>query len=750
MEYVFSLPSLVAALSCVAFVSSLILLKATISGKSLPGCGPGSSCDEVTTSRWSRLGPIPTTVPGTALYLAMLAGAVIVAVPGSAHFTSAELAHRAATSLGFCSLLAAGAAVWFTALQALVIQKFCRYCMATHLSALAAAAITLSVEPPSQTIFIAAVALLGLFIIGQIAIVPKMYAIVEATDDDNAPGADEGGAGATTGVSDDRSDAVPMPVSAPLSSQSSATQYTQEIGVESTLAPVPIEPVAQELAPAVVLESSEPVEVDVRAAAVVAEQEIQPEPAGVEPAPEAVLEQSMPQPVEPDVQGAAAATEPETQPESVGVDVALETVHEQVQSEAVEPEVQPAVAATAPVGVDREPETVREQVPSEPVETEAQRALVATDPETQPEHVGVDVEPEAGSQQAMAEPEVQPAVATDPETQPEPVSVDMEPEAAPEQAMAESAEPAVQSVAATESETEPESVDVDVEPEMAREQAPSEPVEPEPQPAAAMEQEPQPEPVGIEPEPQARPQESLFEPASIPAAMDAPPPVAPAEQAIQPDAQPVVATATDKPPRRIHAIGKKVSLSPHLWPILGNRDATNIIIEQFDYTCHFCRDLHNLLLKAIEAHPADLAVLMMPVPMDMACNPMMKATPPEHVNACVYARYAMAVFRAAPEKFAELDEWLFQPTRPWDLELTKMKAESLAGGPEKLAAALEDPWMAKRHNEALAIYNAASQGQLPKMLFERAVVSGPIPSYEQLQGVFEKVRLFNPPPANPQ
>ncbi len=212
---------------------------------------------------------------------------------------------------------------------------------------------------------------------------------------------------------------------------------------------------------------------------------------------------------------------------------------------------------------------------------------------------------------------------------------------------------------------------------------------------------------------------------------------------------PIAQPAQPVAQRRIHVVGGKISLSSHLWPVLGSRDARNIIIDQFDYTCHFCRDLHKLLLKVMAERPEDLAILMMPVPMDKTCNPMVQATPPEHRDACVYSRYAMAVFRAAPDRFAEMDEWLFEPIRPWALDLVRTKAELLVGGPEKLRAAIDDPWMAKRHNEALSIYNAVGQGQLPKLLFATAVVSGPIPSIEQLTEVFSKVGLFTPP-ANPQ
>ena len=613
------------ALSFVAFVSSLILLKSTMSGKSLPGCGPGTSCDEVTTSRWSRLGPIPTTLPGTALYLAMLAGAVMVALPNSAISTqNAELARRAATSLAFCSLLAAGAAVWFIALQAIVIQRFCRYCMVTHLSALAAGIIALRAEPPSQGVFIAAAAVLGLFIIGQIAIVPRMYAIAEATEADETAGAE------VDDSVDERSPALPTRESARLSSETDVVQQNPEQAL-----PAEAEPTAHES-----LAAAGPEQEMCRSTGTT----------GWKPVPPASALHLQSELVRPESQSTTVAEEP-----SIPVTTALR--ESQMPAAAVEESRTPSVTTDSG-------EHGRQGPPNEPWAAE-----------------------NSGFGETALPGETPSAVATLPETP-----------AAPQPPVADG----LQSLEA---------------------------VAPADEPGRA----------------EARPSQALV---AIPEAPPAPAVVPPVEQPVPVAAPP--APAADKPPRRIHAIGKKVSLSPHLWPVIGNRDAKHIIIDQFDYTCHFCRDLHKLLMKAIESRPDDLAVLMMPVPMDTACNPMVKTTPAEHRDACIYARYAMGVFRAAPEKFAEMDAWLFEPMRPWDLDLVKMRAEFLAGGPEKLAAAMNDPWMVKRHNEALAIYDASTQGQLPKMLFEHAVVSGPVPNYEQLLDVFEKVQLFNPNPANPQ
>jgi hypothetical protein len=171
--------------------------------------------------------------------------------------------------------------------------------------------------------------------------------------------------------------------------------------------------------------------------------------------------------------------------------------------------------------------------------------------------------------------------------------------------------------------------------------------------------------------------------------------------------------------------------------VLGRRESRHVVINMFDYTCHYCRDLHGFLLRAAAARPDDLAVLAMPVPTEVACNPFIPKTPPENVGACEYARYALAVFRARPEAFAEFDKWLWEPPRPPALEAIRLKAESLVGR-TALQAALADPWLQKRMAEALAIYDAVGQGRIPKLLLAKAVTSGPIASYEQLERILKK------------
>ena len=81
----------------------------------------------------------------------------------------------------------------------------------------------------------------------------------------------------------------------------------------------------------------------------------------------------------------------------------------------------------------------------------------------------------------------------------------------------------------------------------------------------------------------------------------------------------------------------------------------------FDYTCPHCRVLHRYMHQAHEHYGDQLAAVLICVPMNTSCNKHVKTTGSMHVNACIYARLAMAVWMRAPENFLEFHDWLMDP-----------------------------------------------------------------------------------------
>jgi uncharacterized membrane protein len=126
-------------LSTLALALSAYLSWHYLVGGSVIGCGGGSPCDQVLSSRWSAVaGVLPVSGLAAGAYLAMLVASLSI---GPA--TAAPVRRLAWGAMLVLVGAAAGSAVWFTIVQKWVIGAFCPYCMATHTTGLLLAALVI-------------------------------------------------------------------------------------------------------------------------------------------------------------------------------------------------------------------------------------------------------------------------------------------------------------------------------------------------------------------------------------------------------------------------------------------------------------------------------------------------------------------------------------------------------------------------------------------------------------------------------
>ena len=192
----------------------------------------------------------------------------------------------------------------------------------------------------------------------------------------------------------------------------------------------------------------------------------------------------------------------------------------------------------------------------------------------------------------------------------------------------------------------------------------------------------------------------------------------------------------------------EVTLNLAQVPVSGRLDAPKKMVKLFDYTCHHCRDLHHLLKPVKQKYSTELAVISLPVPLDTNCNSLIRRTAAAHVNACEYAKTALAVFLAKPEKFEGFSDWLFEPERPPALDEARRYAENLVGK-EAFAAAINDPRVAEQLRTDVNIYSASSQkakrGAMPQLLFARGGSIGSVPNAQVLDKIlFDGLGLGTP------
>jgi hypothetical protein len=142
-------------------------------------------------------------------------------------------------------------------------------------------------------------------------------------------------------------------------------------------------------------------------------------------------------------------------------------------------------------------------------------------------------------------------------------------------------------------------------------------------------------------------------------------------------------------------------------------------------------------LDAVKNYHPDLAVLMIPVPQDPACNPQAPKTGVRDTLGCKYAHFALAVWRSSPADFATMDQWLFETDELPDLASVVERTKELR--PRlNLDPVISDSDLDGAIPQGLDLYRASGAAKVPALLLPRAIVSGQIPSSEELRAIMAK------------
>ncbi len=194
-------------------------------------------------------------------------------------------------------------------------------------------------------------------------------------------------------------------------------------------------------------------------------------------------------------------------------------------------------------------------------------------------------------------------------------------------------------------------------------------------------------------------------------------------------------TASTPVSRRTVKILNSVNLDVSQWPLLGKQDAKYIVVEMFDYTCPHCQNTDVAIRGAMQKLDSQLAVIVLPVPMNATCNEFVKTTHAQHLESCQLAKLAIAVWRLAPERFEEFHHWVFQ-TKPSYASALKYAGQIVTT--DRLNSELQSKLPSEYVSKMVKLYQRSGAGTIPKILFPNTTAVGEMASASTLISLIER------------
>ncbi|QEG21285.1 vitamin K epoxide reductase family protein [Mariniblastus fucicola] len=192
----------------------------------------------------------------------------------------------------------------------------------------------------------------------------------------------------------------------------------------------------------------------------------------------------------------------------------------------------------------------------------------------------------------------------------------------------------------------------------------------------------------------------------------------------------------EKPePRIVEFMGRK--LNAHQWPVDGSPTAKYVFVEMFDYTCSHCRSTSEAIFKVKERMGDDLAVVVLPVPMNSRCNGAIKVDHLAHAEACEISTLAIAVWRCDPAKFSEFHKWLLDGKDAPSFAEALAKANEMVGE-ERLDKERKKKTAGAYVQRHCMMYKMLNGGAVPKLLFPKQAVQGAFTGVDALENLIKE------------
>ncbi|HVT28429.1 MAG TPA: vitamin K epoxide reductase family protein [Lacipirellulaceae bacterium] len=131
--------------------------------------------------------------------------------------------------------------------------------------------------------------------------------------------------------------------------------------------------------------------------------------------------------------------------------------------------------------------------------------------------------------------------------------------------------------------------------------------------------------------------------------------------------------------RLIKFLGGKLTLDTYEHPIIGSPEAPHIAIEMVSYSCPHCRKMYTTMQHALHRYGDQVALLILPEPLDSECNRLVTRLDASHQGDCMIAKLCVGIAKINPSAFATFHNFLMSTKdAPPTMDLVIPKAYVLA------------------------------------------------------------------------
>jgi uncharacterized membrane protein/protein-disulfide isomerase len=174
--------------------------------------------------------------------------------------------------------------------------------------------------------------------------------------------------------------------------------------------------------------------------------------------------------------------------------------------------------------------------------------------------------------------------------------------------------------------------------------------------------------------------------------------------------------------REVSLLEGKLTFDLYKVPLVGSPEAEHVMVKLFDYPCPSCRQLDAKLTELLEQYPEQIAIVMLPVPMNSDCNPHVGRTFPAFRKSCTYVNLAMGVRQADRTLFGDYHTFLMTGGRVPSVGKAEAKAEELVGA-EALARGRAAGEAKQWVQDGISLYQYLQAKSLPKLIVNDKVIS---------------------------